>query len=88
MQKFRVDVRVRGEHRDLGLVTMYGATLEIAIGSTLGILSTHVEDGSTVEVVNVGVWCDECSVYHPCTERLVDLHADVGAALSAVAGVN
>jgi len=73
--RFRVDVRVLGEDCEIGQATVYGATLEDAIVSVLALLSPHVQDGSAVQILNTGVYCNECEAYHPCTDRLLRQHA-------------
>jgi hypothetical protein len=69
-----VDAQVLGEDCELARLTVFGETLEDAIVSTLAMLAPHVQAGSTVQVLNTGVFCEECQAYHPCTERLIAQH--------------
>jgi hypothetical protein len=69
-----VDARVLGEDCELGRMTIFGETLEDAIVSTLALLAPHVGERSAVQILNTGVFCEECQAYHPCTERLIAQH--------------
>ena len=74
--RFRIDVQLLGEDSLLSALAVYGETLEIAVASAMVLMAPHIDAGLMIHVLNMGVFCDECTAYHPCTERLLKAHSE------------